>query len=224
MGIKAFAFYRDGSKASQPLQTAAGKDKKEAKKVGEVVRQYLPSTRNSQTHKFAVAGHEGYLTYSTFEDGRLAEIFIRMSKQGSTLAGLLDAFAISVSIALQYGVPFKALADKFIHSRFEPAGYTENPQVLVATSIVDYIFKYLAFKLVSEDDLFDLGIVHAEKESEIDSHGVGTEKKEKTVPDKKLANGHALAGTVCRKCGGMMIQSGSCHSCLECGDTTGGCF
>ena len=224
MGIKAFAVYRDGSKASQPLQTAAGKDKKEAKKVGEVVRQYLPSTRNSQTHKFAVAGHEGYLTYSTFEDGRLAEIFIRMSKQGSTLAGLLDAFAISVSIALQYGVPFKALADKFIHSRFEPAGYTENPQVLVATSIVDYIFKYLAFKLVSEDDLFDLGIVHAEKESEIDSHGVGTEKKEKTVPDKKLANGHALAGTVCRKCGGMMIQSGSCHSCLECGDTTGGCF
>jgi len=221
MGIKAFAVYRDGSKASQPLETAAGKNKKETKKAGEVIRRYLPSTRKSETHKFAVAGHEGYLTYSAFEDGKLAEIFIRMSKQGSTLAGLLDAFAISVSIALQYGVPFKALADKFIHSRFEPAGYTENPQVLVATSIIDYIFKYLAFKLVGEDDLFDLGLVHTEKENGISSNGVSMEK---IVPDKKLVNGHIFAGTVCRKCGGMMIQSGSCYSCLECGETTGGCF
>lgn len=226
LGIKAFAVYRDASKASQPLQTAAAQARP-VKQLKEAERRRLPPTRHSETHKFVVAGHEGYLTYSTFDDGRVAEIFIRMAKQGSTLAGLLDAFAIGVSMALQYGVPLKALAEKFIHSRFEPAGYTENPKILIATSIIDYIFRYLALKFLTEDDLFDLGLVHVE--TEIPETGTTPRKTEEV---KLLNNGNGLkngngryvyAGTVCKKCGGMMVQSGSCYTCLECGESSGGC-
>lgn len=227
LGIKAFAVYRDGSKSSQPLQTAS-QNSSVVKKLQKVERRQLPTTRYSETHKFVVAGHEGYLTYSTFEDGQLAEIFIRMSKQGSTLAGLLDAFAISVSIALQYGVPFKKLAEKFIHSRFEPAGYTENQQILIATSIVDYIFRYLALKFLEENDLFELGLVHFESETAAGSERVVAEKLKFLINngngnDFNKRNGYTYAGTVCKKCGGMMIQSGSCYTCLECGESSGGC-
>jgi ribonucleoside-diphosphate reductase alpha chain len=229
LGIKAFAVYRDGSKASQPLQTSAEK-KTSVKKLQEVERRYLPPVRKSETHKFVVAGHEGYLTYSVFDDGQLAEIFIRIAKQGSTLAGLLDAFAIAVSMALQYGVPLKALAKKFIHSRFEPAGYTENPQILIATSIVDYIFRYLSLRFLSKDDLFDLGLVHFDNENEVNLINSGEQVKllENNLKNesnsvKKFSNGYVYNGTVCRKCGGMMVQSGSCYTCLECGESSGGC-
>jgi len=229
LGIKAFAVYRDGSKASQPLQTSAEK-KTSVKKLQEVERRYLPPVRKSETHKFVVAGHEGYLTYSVFDDGQLAEIFIRIAKQGSTLAGLLDAFAIAVSMALQYGVPLKALAKKFIHSRFEPAGYTENPQILIATSIVDYIFRYLSLRFLSKDDLFDLGLVHFDNENEVNLINSSEQVKllENNLKNennsvKKFGNGYVYNGTVCRKCGGMMVQSGSCYTCLECGESSGGC-
>ncbi len=229
LGIKAFAVYRDGSKAAQPLHTESSlkiKQPKEAPVVkGE--RQKLPATRPSVTHRFVIAGHKGYLTYSAYPDGRLAEIFIRMAKQGSTLAGLLDAFALSVSIALQYGVPLKIFIDKFIRSRFEPAGYTDNPDILVATSIIDYICRYLALKFLPKEDLIELGLVH------VDLNGAGGERGKKYLDEGvkenyvdanfKLVNGYVYASTVCRKCGGMMVQSGSCYTCLECGDTSGGC-
>ncbi len=262
LGIKAFAVYRDGSKASQPLQVAETEKEKSSQTETQnllstslnlkgVERRRLPITRPSETHKFVVGGHEGYLTYSFFEDGSLAEIFIRIAKQGSTLAGLLDVFSIAVSLALQYGVPFKVLAEKFIHSRFEPAGYTENPQVLVATSIVDYIFRYLALKFLPKEDLFDLGISSSHfnqnfgegetkvletikinylnedlvkeevKKSEIQVDNDFSEKSNKRT--SKNGNGYVYAGTVCKKCGGMMIQSGSCYTCLECGESSGGC-
>ena len=129
-------------------------------------RRKLPTTRPSETHKFSIAGHEGYLTYSTFEDGGLAEVFIRMAKQGSTLSGLLDAFAISISMALQYGVPLDALAHKFIYSRFEPSGFTENPNIRIATSIVDYIFRYLAKRFLPKESLEDFGMSDHENESQ----------------------------------------------------------
>lgn len=233
LGIKAFAVYRDGSKAAQPLKTADNKiEKKEKEKI--VIRRKLPITRASETHKFTISGHEGYLTYSNFEDGQLAEIFIRMAKQGSTLAGLLDAFAIAVSLALQYGVPLKVLAEKFIHTRFEPAGYTTNSQILVATSIIDYIFKYLAYRYLKEEDLLDLGLnnylSNNNLKEEVPVLTLKENSSENNLLEKKeiSVNNHnnqkiKFIGMICRKCGGMMVQSGSCYTCLECGESSGGC-
>ncbi len=226
MGIKAFAVYRDGSKATQPLNTPEdkNKEKKELKVAGNALRKRLPATRASKTHKFSIAGHDGYLTYSAYEDGNVAEVFIKMAKQGSTLAGLLDAFAISVSMALQYGVPLKALAHKFIYSRFEPAGFTENPEIRIATSIIDYIFRYLALAFLSESELAEFGM----ERRLIADHSAGEETMEPArvvvTAAVRAVNGNSAPGeTVCRKCGGMMVRTGTCLTCLQCGDSSGGC-
>jgi ribonucleoside-diphosphate reductase alpha chain len=245
LGIKAFAVYRDGSKTTQPLQTekSAGKGKQAA--AGGVFRRKLPVTRSSETHKFSIAGHEGYLTYGMYEDGTLAEIFIKMAKQGSTLAGLLDAFAISVSMALQYGVPLRDLARKFIYSRFEPAGFTENENIRIATSIVDYIFRFLALRFLTADDLSEFGLtplleqkepqtlertLKGEKTGGVDAR-VAVEKTDfvNNGSAKPLhgmngnGNGFTPGETVCRKCGGMMVRTGTCLTCLQCGESSGGC-
>lgn len=237
LGLKAFAVYRDGSKAAQPLVT---RQIKEDQKMPTVVRRRLPPTRASETHKFSIAGHKGFLTYSMFEDGSLAEIFITMSKQGSTLAGLMDAFAIAISIALQHGVPFKALAKKFVYSRFEPAGFTENPDIQIATSITDYIFRYLALRFLPKEELEEIGIEppagHIES-AKVREVSASTPQEEDLVvkADAKDSNesmpGHSIksngdliyADSVCRQCGGMMIQTGSCKTCIQCGTSNGGC-
>ena len=228
LGLKAFAVYRDGSKSAQPLTTAGTKSG--ARKEEKPMRRKLPPTRPSETHKFSIAGHEGYLTYSMFENGEVAEIFIRMSKQGSTLAGLLDAFAISVSIALQHAVPLKTLARKFVYGRFEPAGFTENPDVQVATSITDYIFRYLSLRFLSSSDLDDIGVKGAPKEV---SAAVEIREVKAVVASEVMAKAPMVAGiagskvvfadSVCRECGGMLVQTGSCKTCFQCGTSTGGC-
>lgn len=250
LGIKALAVYRDGSKASQPLSSSDASDKSgettavatAALKTQEpetvrAQRERLPDTRPSETHRFVMAGHKGYLTYSTYDDGRLAEIFVRVAKQGSTLSGLLDAFALSVSIGLQHGVPLKVLAEKYIRTRFEPAGYTENPQIMLSTSIVDYIFRYLGLRFLSEDDLLDLGLVSLDdsgmQDDVVDMSGEEepvsavvppVEDGKEVVMETKISDrGVVDAGTVCRHCGGMMVQSGTCYTCLDCGEASGGC-
>ncbi|TSC68635.1 MAG: ribonucleoside-diphosphate reductase alpha chain [Parcubacteria group bacterium Gr01-1014_66] len=236
LGLKAFAVYRDGSKAAQPLTTFGSKGgaKKDALQP---VRRHLPLTRPSETHKFSIAGHEGFLTYSMYEDGTLGEIFIRMSKQGSTLAGLIDAFAIGISIALQYGVPLKSMARRFSYSRFEPAGYTMNPAIQVATSITDYIFRYLALRFLSEADLDELGIRSPAKELTTDTaEKEGSDEGEKRAfrfspsgapvainPNGPESMRIVYADSVCRACGGMLIQTGTCKTCIQCGTSTGGC-
>src|SRR3990167_4006991 len=236
LGIKAFAIYRDGSKATQPLYT--GKKKNEEKKEEEFAeahapaafRRRLPTTRVSETHRFSVAGHKGYLTYSTHEDGSLAEIFIRIAKQGSTLSGLLDAFAIAVSVGLQYGVPLKDLANKFIYSRFEPAGFTENPDIRIATSIVDYIFRYLSLRFLPQEELEELGLDHVNGNgngSKVDMSEINGDPSPAEEP-RALENGNGngqskVSDTVCRKCGGMMVRTGPCLTCLYCGSSSGGC-
>jgi ribonucleoside-diphosphate reductase alpha chain len=229
LGLKAFAVYRDGSKSAQPLTTSnikTGGIKKEDKPL----RRRLPTTRPSETHKFSIAMHEGYLTYSMYEDGTLGEIFIRMSKQGSTLAGLLDMFAIAISNALQHGVPLKTLVRQFVYVRFEPAGFTQNPDVQVATSITDYIFRYLALRFLSPAELDDVGVKGAPKEvpeatevkevkAVIASETIMTQETViKTVESKVV-----FADSVCRECGGMLIQTGTCRTCFQCGTSTGGC-
>jgi ribonucleoside-diphosphate reductase alpha chain len=249
LGLKAFAVYRDGSKATQPLAVAssrtrpAGVEENETSinlisRASHPTRRHLPATRTSFTHKFVISGHEGYLTYSTFEEGALAEIFIRMAKQGSTLAGLLDAFAITVSTALQYGVPLRQLAQKFIYGRYEPAGVTENPDILFATSITDYIFRYLAFAFLGPDDLADLGIAAhsvASKTEQTVSLPVGEKKVAHQIESNLVVRGgqeslreEAVVQTffiesLCRLCGGTLVRTGSCRTCTQCGTSDGGC-
>ncbi|GIW65680.1 MAG: vitamin B12-dependent ribonucleotide reductase [Candidatus Parcubacteria bacterium] len=214
LGIKCFAVYRDGSKATQALYT----EKKNKKTNEKIERKKLPTIRKSETHKFSIAGHEGYLIYGMFDDGTLGEIFIKMSKQGSTLAGLLDAFAIAVSIALQYNVPLKDLAKKFVQMRFEPMGITNNPDIKFATSITDYIFKYLAYRFLSKEDLFKLGLA-SKDENYLKEHPQLFNKKYNSNFNKK----YDLSGPPCKYCGGMTTKTGSCYTCMECGETSGGC-
>lgn len=244
LGLKCFAVYRDGSKAAQPLTTASGKAGSQPQQlvlgVGPT-RRRLPPTRKSETHKFSIAGHEGYLTYGLYEEGTPAEVFIRVSKQGSTLSGLLDSFAITVSLALQYGVPLKDLARKFVYGRYEPAGVTENPDIRIATSITDYIFRYLALRFLSAEDREELGMVekangngnangHSGVVSEEPKDAAGSTLSEQlrreALPAAQpvvLAAGATYADTVCRLCGGMMIQTGTCKTCTQCGTASGGC-
>ncbi len=161
-GLKAIAIYRDGCKKSQPLSTGKAKQAETGAKpaagvapaapVGRPFRRRLPDERHSITHKFSVAGHEGYITVGMFEDGQPGEIFVTMAKTGSVVSGLMDAFATAISMTLQYGVPLRVLCDKFSHTRFEPSGLTNNSEIRFAKSIVDYIFRWLALKFLSKAD------------------------------------------------------------------------
>jgi ribonucleoside-diphosphate reductase alpha chain len=150
LGLKALAIYRDGSKQSQPLATTKEGDRKK-KDLGEPakpVRRHLPATRQSLTHKFSVGGHEGYITVGLFEDGSPGELFITMAKEGSTIGGLMDVIGTQTSMGLQYGVPLDVLVNKFSHSRFEPSGWTTNPDIPNAKSVVDYIFRWLGIEFL----------------------------------------------------------------------------
>ncbi len=168
MGLKAVALYRDGSKSSQPLSVSQDAEKGEpagppAGQAGVSVeyrplRRRLPDERRAITHKFSIDGHEGYLTVGLYDDGSPGEIFIVVAKEGSTISGLMDAFATAISLALQYGVPLTDLVFKFAHMRFEPAGFTKHPQIKIAKSVIDYIFRWLALKFLAPEQLRDVGI------------------------------------------------------------------
>ena len=175
LGLKAIAIYRDGSKRSQPLSTGKKKDKDEeisaqaaapmkAELTGEPkpYRRRLPDERRAVTHKFQVAGHEGYITVGLYPDGQPGEIFLRMAKEGSTVSGLMDSLATMTSISLQYGVPLRDLVNKFSHMRFEPAGFTGNSEIPIAKSIVDYIFRWMGARFLGKDDRDALGIISAD--------------------------------------------------------------
>jgi ribonucleoside-diphosphate reductase alpha chain len=157
LGIKAVAIYRDGSKRTQPLSTSSDAMKAAAKEAPRAVRRKLPDERNAVTHKFSIAGQEGYFTVGLYEDGSPGEIFIKMSKEGSTISGLMDSFAVAVSMCLQYGVPLRVLVNKFSHSRFEPAGYTTNKDIPIAKSLMDYIFRWFDLKFHPNGDNGHLG-------------------------------------------------------------------
>jgi ribonucleoside-diphosphate reductase alpha chain len=160
LGLKAVAVYRDGCKRSQPLSTA--KDKTQLADLGvasTAVRRKLPDERESITHKFSIGGHEGYITVGKYENGDPGEIFITMAKEGSTISGLMDSFATMTSLALQHGVPLQLLVDKFTHTRFEPSGFTKNPEIPMAKSIMDYIFKWLASKFFDRESQTAAGII-----------------------------------------------------------------
>jgi ribonucleoside-diphosphate reductase alpha chain len=223
LGLKAVAIYRDGSKRIQPL--SSGTSKGEKKNAGAVaaaaaqvtekvvyrpVRRKLPDERQSITHKFSIGGHEGYITVGLFEDGTPGEVFISMAKEGSTISGLMDSFATSISYALQYGVPLKFFVDKFSHVRFEPSGWTGNKTIPYAKSIMDYIFRWLGAKF--------LGPEYATTEA---GHSPALRPTE-PQPQQALPfeTQHADA-PLCSECGGMMTRNGSCYKCENCGGTSG---
>jgi ribonucleoside-diphosphate reductase alpha chain len=167
MGIKALAIYRDNCKVGQPLSD--GKAKKADADVPALeveyrpIRKRLPKSRPSRTVSFAVGGAEGYMTAGSYPDDGLGEVFLKLGKQGSTLAGVMDAFSIATSIALQYGVPLEAFVNKFVNMRFEPSGMTDDPDIRMAQSIVDYIFRRLALDYLDYDSREALGIFTAEE-------------------------------------------------------------
>ncbi len=241
LGLKAIAIYRDGCKRSQPLNTSKENDTKTKAKV---VRRRLPDERQSITHKFSVAGHDGYITVGMYEDGAPGEVFIVMSKEGSTVSGLMDSLATSISISLQYGVPLKVLVDKFTHTRFEPSGFTSNKQIPIAKSISDYIFRWLALKFLPSED-----------QPSQNGNGTGTRSLNDTTVMRKAAAAAAAANAAppapaappaheaetsprearerqvflaqadappCPDCGALMVRNAACYKCLNCG-TTNGC-
>ncbi|NUQ81504.1 MAG: vitamin B12-dependent ribonucleotide reductase [Bacteroidetes bacterium] len=229
LGLKAVAIYRDGSKRSQPLNTSMDK-KATQPAAGEPVvtaarpfRRRLPDERHSVTHKFSVGGHEGYITAGLYEDGQPGEVFITMSKEGSTISGFMDAFATSISMALQYGVPLNVLANKFTHMRFEPSGFTGNRQIPMAKSIIDYIFRWLSLKFIPQENLpgeptITSAEYHLPAKNELNHvHEVHSQLE---TEEKRVFKAQADAPP-CTECGSIMVRSGSCYRCLNCGATSG---
>ena len=214
LGLKSIAVYRDGCKRSQPLNTSA----EEQKAPTEPVRKRLPDERQSITHKFTVAGYEGYITVGMYEDGNPGEIFITMAKQGSTISGLVDTVATATSIALLYGVPLEVLIRKFSHTRFEPAGLTQNKELPMAKSVIDYIFRWLALKFLPPERHPNPGDLPSAKGDEKEVIAEGPEKSAQFGEQAFQTEADAPA---CYECGSIMVRNGSCHKCLNCGATSG---
>jgi len=277
LGLKAIAIYRDGSKRQQALTTSKSQDSsgkssrnqeinksinqeqevreviKEIVKVVEVNkprRMRLPDERKAITHKFVIAGHKGYVTVGLYDNGQPGELFITMNKEGTVISGLVDAFAASVSLALQYGVPMKALVNKFVHMRFEPSGFTNNPKIRIAKSIIDYLFRWMALKFMSLEEQSSLGLnLHVDTPAEENASLLGTIQMPAEVQTAQLplneahvhdheesieehAEGSERVGhlstikaqqdaPVCDTCGSIMVRNAACYKCLNCGGTSG---
>ena len=226
LGLKAVAIYRDGSKRMQPLTTSTtqGKPKPETIVEFKPVRRRLPDEREAMTKKFSVAGHKGYVTVGMYEDGAPGELFIVMSKEGSTISGLMDGFATAISLALQYGVPLHVLVNKFAHMRFEPAGFTGDKDIPIAKSILDYIFRWLALKFLTQADrpnvlsdaptLTQNGHAEAAQEWQAQTSSRVAEAEQRVFQEQADA-------PPCSVCGAIMVRSGTCYKCLNCGTTSG---
>jgi ribonucleoside-diphosphate reductase alpha chain len=251
LGVKALAIYRDGSKTAQALRTDAKKSKGAPAEEAAPARKRLPRERESLTHKFSVAGHEGYITAGRYEDGSLGEIFLTdIGKDGSTLRGMMNAFATAISIGLQYGVPLETFVRKFSYMRFDPEGMTTNPEIPFAKSLPDYIMRWLASRFLDSSVHEELGIMSEEVRAKKMAEEMGTtgngggnghsnghsnseakaEAGESTAPAAALTDSPPVVpariegldlGPACSQCGGMMQRTGSCYTCSSCGNNTG---
>jgi ribonucleoside-diphosphate reductase alpha chain len=249
-GLKALAIYRDNCKVGQPLSTGK-KEPEEAAAVVEYrpVRKRLPKKRPSQTVSFTVGGAEGYLHAGSYPDDGLAEIFIKLGKQGSTLAGVMDAFSMSISVGLQYGIPLEFYISKFSNLRFEPAGMTDDPDIRIATSVLDYLFRRLALDFLPYEKRAQLGIFTADERTaqveadygtpasagdSVDLEALRTgvdatnpplaedrQKAHSTAELVELQMGKAADAPLCLTCGTKMRPAGSCYACEGCGATSG---
>jgi ribonucleoside-diphosphate reductase alpha chain len=242
LGLKAVAVYRDGCKKTQPLNTAkpvatrtepqmiatAGAGKPEP------TRRRLPNDRQALCHKFDIAGHEGYLHVGFFEDGTPGEIFIKMAKEGSTISGLMDTIGVLISMALQYGVPLGVLVSKFSHARFEPSGFTKNPDIPMAKSLIDYIFRFLGSRFLSGEERAAVGLVERDPAPaatgpaiDVRSHATGHPIGFVTAVTSDTTSAHAITfspqadAPSCPDCGALMVRNGACYKCFNCGATSG---
>jgi len=250
-GLKALAIYRDNCKVSQPLSDAKANPAKEEPDAPRATRRRLPKQRPSVTTSFSVAGAQGYITSGSYPDDGLGEVFLKLGKQGSTLAGVMDAFSIAVSIGLQYGVPLETFVQKFTNQRFEPSGLTDDPDVRMAQSVMDYIFRRLALDHLPFETRAALGIyTAAERERQLETGSYedfidqGSVSQDVELAEPKASVGvprasvapaavHSTAelyeaiqgreadAPICMTCGTKMRPSGSCHVCEGCGATTG---
>ena len=227
LGLKALAVYRDGSKRTQPLNSG----KEEGGSVTRLDeyrprRRKLSDERQAFTHKFSIAGHEGYLTVGMYDEGEPGEIFLKMAKEGSTISGLMDTIATMTSIALQYGVPLKALVDKFSHTRFEPSGFTNNQEIPIAKSVTDYVFRYIGNRFIEgEGEGGSKGSPEnsAEAPPPVQAVGAvagGSGSGGETASAKSSFINQADAPS-CMDCGSIMIRNGACYKCPNCGSTSG---
>jgi len=251
LGLKAVAIYRDGCKRVQPLAT--GEKKAEITQSTVTVepaprRRHLPMDRQAICHKFEIAGHEGYIHVGFYEDGTAGEIFIKMAKEGSTISGLMDTIATLTSLSLQYGVPLEALVSKFGHVRFEPSGFTKNPDIPYAKSLTDYIFRFLGSRFLSTEQEQEAGLVEGKNQKEtqpgdgdcmprllttgasptpmlVPTAHASPSSVERDAPLHGLQNGATWQSQAdapsCADCGAIMIRNGSCYKCLNCGATSG---
>jgi ribonucleoside-diphosphate reductase alpha chain len=260
LGLKAVAVYRDGCKQSQPLSAAGSKTANSTKDDAarnaaaaafaltqdenldappRAVRHKLKEERMSITHKFNIGGHEGYIIVGLYPDGEPGEIFIKMAKEGSTVSGLMDSFALAVSISLQHGVPLKLFCEKFAHTRFEPSGWSSNPDIGFAKSIMDYIFRWLQMRFLSGQQQFLFENLRPKAVTGPAAEGIGDLNGsiglEPTTIAQRPGSGSgalhaadALAGMIdmgdapsCHVCGSIMVRNGSCYKCMSCGSTSG---
>ena len=249
LGLKAVAVYRDGCKQSQPLSAAGTKTALSSGATGappvqvedddlnappRAVRHKLQQERMSVTHKFNVGGHEGYIIVGLYPNGEPGEIFIKMAKEGSTVSGLMDSFALAVSISLQHGVPLKLFCEKFAHTRFEPSGWSSNPDIGFAKSIMDYIFRWLQMRFLSGQQQFLFENLRPKPQAEV---GGASSPAGDAISDLNASAGpragsvhaaDALANMIdmgdapsCHVCGSIMVRNGSCYKCMSCGSTSG---
>jgi ribonucleoside-diphosphate reductase alpha chain len=256
LGLKAVAIYRDNCKVGQPLSTqkkagaaepAAEVLTKEIERIVEHVitvekpiRHKMPKVRSSKTFSFRVADCHGYVTVGEFEDGNPGEVFLKVAKQGSTLAGIMDGFAIAVSLGLQYGVPLRTFVEKFTNVRFEPAGMTDDREIRFATSLLDYIFRRLAVQYMAADERAEIGVLTVDERlqptlpgveeattvNEPGVHVLSTDEPEAPAavsPPPAAVVAASMEGetVICHVCGDIMQRAGSCHACPSCGATSG---
>jgi ribonucleoside-diphosphate reductase alpha chain len=230
LGLKAIAIYRDGCKRSQPLNTGKEKARVEVADVPaaaepSLARRRLPDERRAITHKFSIGGHEGYMTVGMYDDGMPGELFVVMAKEGSVVSGLMDSFATSISMALQYGVPLHVLSDKFSHTRFEPSGFTGNPEIPIAKSITDYIFRWLALKFLPSED--GATTVTAALPPGVAPALPSKPRTVEAAPARSAKGGNGVTYTrdtdapPCPNCGEITVRNGACYKCNNCGTTTG---
>ncbi|HLK03690.1 MAG TPA: vitamin B12-dependent ribonucleotide reductase [Candidatus Acidoferrum sp.] len=238
LGLKAVAVYRDNSKKSQPLNAGKKEEKKTEAAAQDLLpmqrelfaraqREKMPYERASVTHKFSVSGHEGYITVGMYEDGRPGEIFIKMSKEGSTLSGVMDGLALTISLGLQYGVPLKVFVDKLVNTRFEPSGITSNPNVRFVSSVLDYIARWLGGRFISADYLklngsapVEAGAAGTAMAPAVSSMPLMMPPAIKPSGSSSMTNAHEGAPT-CSECGMLMVPNGACYKCENCGSTSG---
>jgi ribonucleoside-diphosphate reductase alpha chain len=227
-GLKAVAIYRDGSKTSQPVSASApaASDASASTSLSlpadlsgppAANRHRLQDERSAINHHFSIGGHEGYLTVGLYPNGQPGEIFVRMAKAGSTIAGLMECFGTVVSVGLQHGVPLKVLCNKLAHTRFEPSGWTGNEEMGCAKSIMDYLFRWMELRFLSGKQL-PLFVTSA-------AAGADTGRAQYQAPasvSKFLHDAYEVGDApLCTTCGSLMVRSGSCYKCVNCGGTSG---